>query len=214
MRSRSPYEREQDTATVALLLVQICIGYEWLISGLTKAVHGDFTSGLAAQLAEMSKSASAWYRSFLTNGVIPHSQAFAYAIVAAELVAGVLLLGAGIALLVRGSRMSARIQRDLRLVTAAAALVGLVLAVNFELANGGTFGLSLAKDSFDEGVDLDTIMIGLQAALFVFGVKGLVRHERRAPISPSRSSSSPSSSWSLLRRGASTTSLGRGAEAQ
>lgn len=194
MRAWNPYERERDTAIVALLLVQVCIGYEWLISGLTKAVHGDFTSGLAAQLHEMSKSAPAWYGSFLTHGVIPHSHPFAYAIVAAELAAGLLLLGAGIAVLVRGSNMSAHIQRDLRLVTAAAALVGLVLAVNFELANDGTFGLSLAKDSFDEGVDLDTIMIGLQVALFVFGVKGgLVRHERRTP------SSAPQSSYSLFR---------------
>lgn len=213
MRPRSSYEHDGRTAAVALLLVQICIGYEWLISGLTKAVNGDFTSGLAAQLHEMSKSAPAWYRRFLTDGVIPHSQAFAYAVEAAELVAGVLLLGAGIALLVRGSSVSARIQRDLRLVTAAAALVGLVLAVNFELANGGTFGLSLAKDSFDEGVDLDTIMVGLQAALFVFGVKGLARRERRAPISPSRSSSSPSSS-SLPGRDAVTPTVGRGVEAQ
>ncbi|HEY3576701.1 MAG TPA: hypothetical protein VGK68_01750 [Gaiellaceae bacterium] len=214
MRTQSPYEPDWGTPVVALLLVQICVGYEWLISGLTKAVHGDFTSGLPAQLHEMSKSAPGWYRSFLTNGVIPHSQPFAYAIVAAELVAGMLLLGAAIALLVRGTSLSPRIHRDLRLVTAAAVLVGLVLAVNFELANGGTFGLSLAKDSFDEGVDLDTIMVGLQIALFVFGVKGLVRRERRAPISPSRSSSSPASSSSLLRRDASRPSLGRGSEAR
>ena len=178
MRAWSSAERDRNTATAALLLVQICIGYEWLVSGLTKVVRGDFTSGLTAELHEMAQSAPSWYGSFLSDAVIPHSQPVAYAVETAELVAGVLLLGAGIALLARGKSLSAGICRYLRLATAAAALLGLVLVVNFELANGGTFGLSLAKDSFDEGVDLDTIMVGLQLALFLFGVTGLARHER------------------------------------
>jgi len=63
-------------AVVALLLVQVVIGYEWLVSGLTKIVHGDFPSGLAAELQDMSKAAPAWYRSFLDSAVIPHAVAF------------------------------------------------------------------------------------------------------------------------------------------
>ena len=184
MRARGSCERDRDTATAALLLVQICVGYEWLVSGLTKVVHGDFATGLGAQLHELAKSAPSWYGSFLSDAVVPHSQEFAYAVEAAELVAGAMLLGAGIALLVRGGRLSARVRHRLRLVTAAASLLGLVLVVNFELANGGTFGLSLAKDSFDEGVDLDTIMAGLQLALLVFGLTGRsarVEAARRRP---------------------------------
>lgn len=188
MRAWSSAERDRNTATAALLLVQICIGYEWLVSGLTKVVRGDFTSGLSAELHEMAHSAPPWYGSILSDAVIPHSQPFAYAVEAAELVAGVLLLGAGIALLVHGKSLSAGVCRYLRLATAAAALLGLVLVVNFELANGGTFGLSLAKDSFDEGVDLDTIMVGLQLALFLFGVTGPAR-ERRESKATSRAAS-------------------------
>jgi len=181
--------RSGTAALAALLLVQICVGYEWLVSGLTKAAHGDFAQGLAGELRDMSGNAPAWYRGFLTGAVIPHAQAFAYVIEAAELVVGVLLLGAGIALLVRGSAVSARMYRALFLATAAASLFGLLLVVNFALANGSSFGLSLAQDSFDEGVDLDALLIGLQLALFLFGLAGLARRGRQVPISNSRNTS-------------------------
>ena len=65
---RSPNgTRTQDghRALVALLVVQALLGYEWLASGLTKLVHGDFPGGLAGELTERSKDASGWYRSFL-----------------------------------------------------------------------------------------------------------------------------------------------------
>jgi hypothetical protein len=72
-----------------------------------------------------------------------------------EVLAGVALAGAAVALLFDDHRVSARVRRGLQLATGGAALVGIVLAVNFELANGGHFGLKLAPDSFDEGVDLE-----------------------------------------------------------
>ena len=42
-------------ALAGLLVLEIVIGYEWLISGLTKIIRGDFPSGLAEadRLAEM-----------------------------------------------------------------------------------------------------------------------------------------------------------------
>ncbi len=75
-----------------LLLVQIVIGYEWLASGLSKLIGGDFPGGLAAALDEKSKGAAGWYRSFLEGTVIPHAPAFGYAIEISELLAGLLLM--------------------------------------------------------------------------------------------------------------------------
>jgi len=40
---------------VGLLLIQLFLGYEWLMSGLTKIVRGGFASGLADELAEKSE---------------------------------------------------------------------------------------------------------------------------------------------------------------
>ncbi len=39
---------------VALLIIQVIIGYEWLTSGITKVASGDFASGLAADLKDKS----------------------------------------------------------------------------------------------------------------------------------------------------------------
>jgi uncharacterized membrane protein YphA (DoxX/SURF4 family) len=35
--------------------VQFFLGYEWLMSGLSKLLAGDFASGLAATLSDMTK---------------------------------------------------------------------------------------------------------------------------------------------------------------
>lgn len=145
-----------------LLLVQVVVGYEWLVSGLSKLVHGDFPAGLRAALEELSATAPGWYRGFLEGTVAPHAHLFAYAIEWSELLAGIALLVAAAVSLRRGEQ-----DAWLHRVSAAAVLVGLVLAVNFELANGAGFGLHLADDSFDEGIDLDTIMVALQLALLV-----------------------------------------------
>jgi thiosulfate dehydrogenase (quinone) large subunit len=186
--------RERDAAVIALLLVQVVIGYEWLVSGLTKIVNGDFPAGLAGGLRDMSKAAPGWYRSFLDGAVIPHAVAFGYAIEVAELAIGVVLLVAVL-------RPPARIARYLPALTAAALVVGLALAVNFALANGSSLGLGLAHDSFDEGIDLDTLLVGLQLALLVFALARVRQVRRQVPISNSRSTSfSDILSWDSSRQ--------------
>lgn len=159
------------------LLVQAIVGYEWLVSGLTKLVHGDFPGGLAAQLAVLGKGAPAWYRGFLDAVVVPHAQAWGFAIEVGELLVGIALVAAAALVLLRG-----RSGRALEAVVAVAAAAGLFLAVNLELANGGHFGRPLAADSFDEGVDLDTVMVGLQIALLGAAVAALRASGSRATV--------------------------------
>jgi thiosulfate dehydrogenase [quinone] large subunit len=178
-------------AVVALLLIQVCIGYEWLVSGLTKIVRGDFPAGLAAELQDMSKGAPAWYRDFLDSAVVPHAVAFGYAIEIAELLVGIVLLLAVL-------RLPGRIGRFVPAMTAIALLVGIALAVNFALANGSSLGLRLARDSFDEGIDLDSLLIGLQLALLVFAVATLRRQV--ATSNSRRTSFSDMRSWDSSRQ--------------
>jgi hypothetical protein len=181
MGTSKPSERS-GVAIGALFLVQIVIGYEWFVSGLTKLVHGDFPAGLAAELRDMSSAAPSWYRGFLDGAVLPHAVVFGYAIEVAEVAIGVVLLLVVV-------RLPARISRYVPAVNAAALLVGIGLAANFALANGSTFGLGLASDSFDEGIDLDTMLVGLQLALFVFALAGARRMRSHTPISNSRRTS-------------------------
>ena len=162
--------RNSGGALAAVLLVELAVGYEWLASGLAKVAHGDFPAGLGDALREMAAGAPHWYGTFLGSVVEPHAALFAYAIEAAEVAVGGILVAASF-LAMRGIRVSP-------VLRAAALGVGLVLAVNFELANGGSFGMRLASDSFDEGVDLDTIMVAAQLALLVPCIAAIRRRSR------------------------------------
>jgi hypothetical protein len=122
--------------------------------------------------------------------VIPHAVAFGYAIEIAELAVGIVLLMGVL-------RLPALIGRYVPVATAAALVVGIALAANFALANGSSFGLRLATDSFDGGIDLDTMLVGLQLALLVFALAAV----RQVPISNwRRTSLSDMRSWDSSRQ--------------
>jgi hypothetical protein len=156
------------------LLLQVIIGYEWFASGLTKLAHGDFPAGLSADLHERAKEAAPWYRHFLNSVVMPHASSFGYAIELAELLSGVVLIGAAVIFLVRRERIGRPLGLWLAALTALAALTGLLLAVNFVLANRVGFS-PVAPDSFDEGISLDALLVGVQVVLLGVALAPLAR---------------------------------------
>src|SRR6266540_6890542 len=97
---------------VGLLVVQLVIGYEWAMSGLTKIVRGGFPSGLADELREKSEGASGWYTSFLDSVVIPNGQTWGYAIEIGELLIGFALIAAALVWLFCWERVSAPQRRQ------------------------------------------------------------------------------------------------------
>ena len=179
-RFARPAADERRSATdVALALVALAVGYEWLVSGFSKLANGDFAHGLAAALGDLAKQAPPWYGHFLRSAIVPHAVTFGYLIEFAELGVGIVLVGVALTELTAGARLSPQLSRLLRRLAVAALAVGILLAVNFELANGGSFGMRLASDSFNEGVDLDTVMIAAQLALLVAFVPALRRGTKR-----------------------------------
>lgn len=175
----SPDVHERRSASdVALALVQVVVGYEWLVSGFSKIANGDFAHGLATEVGDLAKQSSPWYGHFLRSEIVPHAVAFGYLIEFAELAVGIVLVGVAFAELAVGPRLNRRLSLHLRRITLGALVTGIVMAVNFELASGGGFGLHLAADSFDEGVDLDTIMVAAQLALLVAFAPALRRRRR------------------------------------
>jgi uncharacterized membrane protein YphA (DoxX/SURF4 family) len=138
----------------ALRLIQLAIGWEWLASGLTKLAHGDFPGGLASQIRGMDASAPGWFRGVLGAVVLPHAAAWGYAIEVGEVAIGAVLIVTAL-----------RSPGWLRRLAPVGLVAGALLAACFALASGSTFGLGLAGDSFDEGVDLDTLLVPLQLAL-------------------------------------------------
>ena len=153
-----------------LLAVQALLGYEWLMSGLTKIVRGGFSGGLAAELREKSEGAASWYTSFLDSAVIPNARLFGVLIIVGELVVGVALLAAALLWAFRWDRLGSGGRIAVLAATLTAALGGIVMNLNFHLANGSAHPWLIPGDGFDEGVDLDSFMPAVQLVLMIVSV--------------------------------------------
>jgi hypothetical protein len=165
-----------------LLLVQLLVGYEWFVSGLTKVARGGFPSGLASELRDKSAGAPGWYRSFLDGSIIPNASAFGYLIEIGELLVGLALIAAALVWLTRWERLSDAGRVAVLVTTVLASLVAIFMAVNFHLANGAPHPWLIPKDGFDEGIDLDSLLPAIQ--LIVIGVSvGFLRALWRRPRS-------------------------------
>ena len=166
---------------VGLLVVQLVVGYEWTVSGLTKIVRGGFPTGLAGELREKSEGAAGWYKSFLDSVVIPNGSGWGYAIEIGELLIGLALIAAALVWLLGRERVTARMRGQALVVAALASLGAVFMAVNFHLANGAPHPWLIPKSGFDEGVDLDSLLPAIQ--LVLAGVSlWLWRAERRAAV--------------------------------
>ena len=170
------------------LLVEMIIGYEWLISGIVKVVRGDFPLGLADELVKMSAGTAEWYGSFLKSVVIPNAVAFGYAIEMSELLAGIVLLAGPLIWLFAWERISDRARRTVLFFTIVATIGGAFLAVNLHLANGAAHPWLLPGDAFDEGIDLDSV---LPAIHIVIATVSIILFQRLRRIRPDRASSTP-----------------------
>jgi hypothetical protein len=164
---------------VGLLAVQLLVGYEWLMSGLTKIVRGGFSSGLADELRDKSQGVSGWYKSFLDGSVIPHASTFGYLIEIGELLVGLALVVAALVWLLRWERLPEAGRLAVLATTAIASFVAIFMAANFHLANGAPHPWLIPQSGFDEGIDLDSLLPAIQLVLIGVSV-GLWRVQRRA----------------------------------
>lgn len=170
--------REAEAAGLALkglCLVMAFIGYEWLMSGLTKLVRGGFPSGLASELAEKSEGTAEWYKSILDSAVIPNARAFGVVIEIGEIAIGVALIGAAIALLFRWHRLTYRSELLVWSAIAAGSIGAIVMNINFHLANGSAHPWLVPSDGFDEGVDMDSLLPLIEIVFVVVAAKMIVR---------------------------------------
>lgn len=167
-------------AFLALMAIQIFVGYEWLMSGLTKVVRGGFPSGLADELTEKSEGISGWYKDFLDGTVIPNSELFGVLIIVGELAVGVGLIAAAVVWLARRESLGERARMTVLGVTFVAAVGAIVMNLAFHLANGSAHPWLIPEEGFDEGVDLDSLLPLIQFALAAFSAKLFlgIRRER------------------------------------
>ncbi len=148
-----------------MLIIQAFLGYEWFMSGLAKALSGDFASGLAGQLTDTSKDLSGFYKSFLDGTVIPNAQFFGYLVMVGELAIGIALIALAALWWFRWSRLSITGQSVLLGLIVLAGVFAIFMNVNFHLASGANHFWIIAADPNGEGVDLDSVMPVIQLAI-------------------------------------------------
>ena len=175
---------------IGLLLVEMIIGYEWLVSGVAKVVRGGFPSGLANELLEKSVGAPAWYGSLMKGAFIPYAEVFGYLIEITEVLAGVALLVGPFIWLCRWDRVSDRTRTTVLFFIAVAAIGGTFLAINFHLANGGSHPWLIPESGFDEGIDLDSVLPAIQIVIAAVNII-LFRRLRRIRIGGTPTNPSP-----------------------
>lgn len=148
-----------------LLVVTMIVGYEWFISGLVKFVRGGFPAGLASELLEKSEGTATWYRSFLERAAIPNAGVLGFLIETSELLAGIVLIAGPLVWLFAWDRVSDRVRTAVLFLIALTALGGAFLAINLHLANGAPHPWLIPGDSFDEGIDLDSVLPAIQIVI-------------------------------------------------
>ena len=150
---------------VGLLLVEMIIGYEWLVSGVAKFVRGGFPSGLADELITKSVGAPEWYRSLIISVFIPNAEVFGYLIMISAVLAGVALLVGPFIWLCAWDRVSDRVRKVVLFFTAVAAIGATYLAINVHLANGASHPWFIPENGFDQGIDLDSVLPAIQLVI-------------------------------------------------
>lgn len=165
-------------ALIGLLVMQVFAGYEWLMSGFTKAVRGGFPGGLAGELRDKSKDSASWYKSFLDGTIIPNAHLFGWLIMIGEILIGVALIAAAAVWLWRWDRLPDLGRMMVLAVTALAALGAIFMAINFHLASGATQPWLIPKSGFDESVDLDSLLPAMQLVMVVISTNLLLTLRR------------------------------------
>ena len=168
-------------ALIGLLLVEMIIGYEWLVSGVAKIVRGGFPSGLAKELLEKSQGALPWYVNLMKSVIIPNAEVFGYFIMIAEVLVGVALLVGPFIWLCVWDRVSDLLRQSVLFFTTVAMIGATFLTINLHLANGGSHPWLIPKSGFDEGIDLDSVLPAIQMVIAVVSIIFLQRLRQRRP---------------------------------
>lgn len=114
-----------------------------------------------------------------------------YAIETSELLAGIALIAGPLIWIFAWDRISDRGREAALFFMAVAAIGGTWLAVNLHLANGASHPWLIPGDSFEEGIDLDSILPAIQIVIAAVSIVLLSRLRRINAGDPSPPTSQP-----------------------
>ena len=165
---------EGRAALLGLLAVQLFLGYEWLMSGLSKLLKPGFINALREDLVFRSRAATAWYRALLDGIAIPNSEIVGTVIVIGELFLGAALMTAAVLWAIRWSRFSTAGRSVILVTIIAAGVIAVVANVNYHFYTAASHPWFIAADPFQEGVDLDSLMPVVQVVLSLVALRYLI----------------------------------------
>ena len=163
-----------------LFAVQLCLGYVWLMSGLSKVAAGHFPDNLARVLTGMTQGQSGWYKSFVDGVVIPNGPTFGYLTMLGELAVGIVLILTALLYLVRSAQLGSRERTLLFALVGFASLAGASMSLNYQLTTGANPPWIISPDPYAPGVGVDSIFVILQLILAAVCVRSLVLVRRGA----------------------------------
>ena len=170
------------TPRYALIILQLIVGLEWLISGINKILVGTFPQSLAVALRTGHTVAPAlahhprmWYATFLQTVILPNSLFLGYLIMIGEVTIGTLMLISAVLLLgwpLRSDTLSLSAARWQFVFTACATVVGVFMDINFNIWKGKVLPLPLinTKAAFLPVWDGTIMLILLALTLFAFSI--------------------------------------------
>jgi thiosulfate dehydrogenase [quinone] large subunit len=158
-------DRQTVAASWGLGLVYAMLAYEWLLSGLNKALSGTFRAGLANRIhGSLVDNPHGWYVSFVNRAVLPHVGFFAAASLFGELlVAAGLIWGA--MLWLRPGWFPAGFRPWLGIGVTGALAGAAVMELNYYLLAGEAWPWLKTNDPFNVGLSVDGLVLLISLAL-------------------------------------------------
>lgn len=164
---------------IAISLIQLWLGYEFLSSGWNKLVASpSFPSGLAHNLKSMAGAQAGWYSNFINHYILPHATIFGYLIEWAEVLAGPALIAAALVFLI-GRKENALVYKAFAVLSILALAGIFIMSLNFYLYSGTPSPLAGQGDPYGEGVSFDFFIALTSLVLIGWNVTGLASDGKR-----------------------------------
>lgn len=164
-------QTEHPTRSIAawgLALVEIIIGYEWLLSALNKMLSPQYRPGFVDALQQMggTNNPNGWWVSYVHQQVFPWAWQWATIIEVGELLVA-LGFFAGAILWVSKGFPSSHWAITLNIGVIVAIVGGVLMTASYYLMAGHTLPWLNPADPFDEGLSLDGLLTGIGLGLLL-----------------------------------------------
>ena len=164
---------------VAVCLVQIALAYEWLVSGINKVASPYFATGLKLVLQQhvYNDERHTPYSAFLQRFIIPNAEGYAHLITWTEVMVGVVLLGSAVLWM---ARPAARLTAYAACAACVYLVAAIVMNLNYYLVDDEAAAWINPLHAFNEGVQLDAMLLLFSLVLLGANVAALRALSRRA----------------------------------